>query len=584
MSILKSDFGPISIPDTDLPSFIFQSIEDACPDTNLTALVDGSSRQSISYKQLKTLSFRFASLLQNKLKVHPGDVVLIFAPNHILYPVVVLGIHLAGAIASPTNPGFTQKELTHQIKDSEAKAIVTIKALSDDIVKKAIIGTNISESKLVLLDTEPSLSTTPHPTTTTTTDDIENGFKRYFPKPNDLAFINYSSGTTGFPKGVMLTHTNIISNICQIIALESHDPIVSSLDRTQHHQMWLGVLPFFHIYGLTVVLLLALVKGHGVVVIPKFNVQTVLECIQAYKITVAPVVPPIILQLSQYPGLLDKYKLDSLVYLMSAAAPLGKNLEAKASRRLGGVPIIQAYGLTETSPLTHKCFVKGSPSGSVGKLVPNIELKIVVGRDEKNGKEILANIGSTRNINDYDDDDSEEVGEICVRGPNLMLGYLRNQEANSESIDSDGFFHTGDIGYVDKNGFMFISDRKKELIKYKGFQIAPAELEAMLVLHPKVSDAAVIPAFDKERHSEVPKAFIVLSNSNPSDHNAVCKEVKEWVNRQVANHKQLRGGVEAIDEIPKNPSGKILRKILRERERLSARNKIKQNQKLASKL
>jgi acyl-CoA synthetase (AMP-forming)/AMP-acid ligase II len=285
-------------------------------------------------------------------------------------------------------------------------------------------------------------------------------------------------------------------------------------------------------------------QGATIVLMPRFDLEQFLGLIQKHRVTLSHIVPPIVLQLAQNP-IIDNYDLSSLKMIFSGAAPLGVELSRECIERIG-CGIRQGYGMTETSPVTHS-----SPSnpddmklGAVGTAAPNTECKLV---DPASGEELGPN----------------QEGELWVRGPQIMKGYLNNLEATARTIDSDGWLHTGDIGYADEDGHFFIVDRLKELIKYKGFQVAPAELEAVLLSHPAIVDAAVIPCADEEA-GEVPKAFVVLKGE------ASAEEIMDFVAERLAPHKKIRF-VEFIAQIPKSASGKILRRVLVEKERAKAK-------------
>ena len=328
----------------------------------------------------------------------------------------------------------------------------------------------------------------------------------------------------------MLTHYNLVANLQQI----------SGTGHCGKDDILICVLPFFHIYGMVVILNHGLYLGATIVTMPRFDLEQMLKLIQDYHITFAHLVPPIVLALSKQP-VVDHYDLSSLRTIFCAAAPLSKDLLHACASRLGCF-VKQGYGMTEASPATHMCpnEPKKIKHGSVGVTVPNSESKVV---NPESGK-IL---------------DPLQEGEICVRGPQVMRGYLNNSEATARAIDSQGWLHTGDIGFADEEGHFYVVDRLKELIKYKGFQVAPAELEAVLLTHPGVADAAVIPVPDEEA-GEAPKAFVVLrTQTTPAE---ICAFVAE----RVAPYKRLRE-VEIIDQIPKSPSGKILRRILKDREK-----------------
>ncbi|WP_055710650.1 AMP-binding protein, partial [Streptomyces puniciscabiei] len=350
----------------------------------------------------------------------------------------------------------------------------------------------------------------------------------------DIAALPYSSGTTGIPKGVMLTHRQIATNLAQL------EPAVPAGpgDRI------LAVLPFFHIYGLTALMNAPLRKGATVVVLPRFDLETFLAAIENHRITGLYVAPPIVLALAKHPAV-ARYDLSSLKYVISAAAPLDATLARACSERLGLPPIGQAYGMTELSPGTHVVpldRLHDAPAGTVGRLIAGTEMRIV-------------------SLDDPDKDlGTGEAGEILIRGPQVMKGYLGRPDATAAMIDTDGWLHTGDVGHVDEGGWLFVVDRVKELIKYKGFQVAPAELEALLLTHPGIADAAVIGSCDDDGN-EIPHAFVVPRADTAEE--LTEKEIMLYVAERVAPYKRIRR-VTFIDTVPRAASGKILRRELRE--------------------
>ncbi len=345
-----------------------------------------------------------------------------------------------------------------------------------------------------------------------------------------------SSGTTGFAKVVQLTQRNLVANVVQSDA---------AINITEDDVM-IGVLPFFHIYGLTVLVNLALRKGATVVTMPRFDLEEFLTLLQEHRVTFACLVPPIVLALAKHPSV-DKYDLSALERVMTGAAPIDADTMRAAAARLDA-SVLQGYGLTETSPVISaptRDATRGRPA-STSFILPNTEIQI---RDIETG----ASLGP-----DLD-------GEIMIRGPQVMAGYLDDPEANAFTLEPDGWLHTGDIGHADADGYLYVVDRLKELIKYRGFQVPPAELEALLVQHPAVMDAAVIPAPDPNA-GEVPKAFVVRAPGAEITEG----ELLSYVSERVPSYKKVRR-VEFIDEIPRSLSGKILRRVLVERERGATR-------------
>jgi acyl-CoA synthetase (AMP-forming)/AMP-acid ligase II len=326
----------------------------------------------------------------------------------------------------------------------------------------------------------------------------------------------------------MLTHANLVANLVQ---LERH------LDMDTSDEVLMAVLPFFHIYGMQVIMNDGLRRGATLVTMPRFDLPQFLELIQRYRATRLFVVPPMVLALAKQP-IVDDYDLSSVRTLFSGAAPLGPELAEEARARIGA-PTIQGYGMTEMSPVSHASRFDDDRPGSIGILVASAEARVV---DPETGEDLP--VGAD--------------GEIWCRGPMVMRGYLNRPDATAETIDADGWLHTGDIGHVDADGFWYVVDRLKELIKYKGFQVPPAELEALLLTHPAVADCAVIGVPDEEA-GEIPKAFVVTKPGQEVG----AEALQEFVAGHVASYKQIRI-VEFTEAIPKSPSGKILRRMLRD--------------------
>ncbi|WP_458244419.1 4-coumarate--CoA ligase family protein [Streptomyces sp. MAI_2237] len=488
------------------------------------ALIDGTDGTTLSYDQLDRFHRRIAAAL-SEIGVRKGDVLALHSPNTIAFPTAFYAATRAGAAVTTVHPLATAEEFAKQLKDSAARWIVTVSPLLDTARRAAELAGGVEE--ILVCDSAPghrSLidmlgSTAPEPVV-----DIDPA--------EDIAALPYSSGTTGIPKGVMLTHRQIATNLAQ---LESAMPAGPG-DRI------LAVLPFFHIYGLTALMNAPLRLGATIVVLARFELDTFLAAIQNHRITGLYVAPPIVLALAKHP-LVEQYDLSSLTHITSAAAPLDASLAEACSRRLGLPPVGQAYGMTELSPGTHVVpldAMRDAPPGTVGKLIAGTEMRIV----------------------SLDDPDKDlgvgEPGEILIRGPQVMKGYLGRPDATAAMIDPDGWLHTGDVGHVDADGWLFVVDRVKELIKYKGFQVAPAELEALLLTHPGIADAAIIGAYNDE-HNEVPHAYVVRQPTAPDLSEG---EVMMYVAERVAPYKRVRQ-VTFIDAVPRAASGKILRRELR---------------------
>jgi acyl-CoA synthetase (AMP-forming)/AMP-acid ligase II len=524
--LFRSKEADISIPDVGLTQMVLAP--GAAP-REKPALIDGATGRSLTYGQLAHDVRRVAAALHAR-GFRKGDVFAIFSPNVPEYAVAFHAVSLLGGVCTTINPSYTAGEVSHQLRDANAVFLLTVPALTDGALE-AVQGTSVRE--LFVLGDAEGAEGAEGATPFAALLESENE-----PPPveidaaEDLVALPYSSGTTGLPKGVMLTHRNLVANLLQIetCRLILPDDVV------------LCVLPLYHIYGLSVIMNLGLYTGATIVVMPRFDLEDFLRIMQDYRVTLAPIVPPLILALSKHP-LVEAYDLSSLRLIFSGAAPLSQALTSACAERTGCI-VRQGYGMTETSPATH--LSPNDPAeikpGSVGPCVPGTECKII---DTESG--VLLGAG--------------REGEICVRGPQVMKGYLNRPEATRATIDAEGWLHTGDVGYVDEDGHLFIVDRVKELIKYKGLQVAPAELEALLLAHPSVADAAVIPSPDEEA-GEVPKAFVVLRGE------ANAEELMAFVAGRVAPHKKIRK-LEFIEQIPKSASGKILRRVLVERERLS---------------
>jgi acyl-CoA synthetase (AMP-forming)/AMP-acid ligase II len=516
--IFRGPYPDVSIPETALTPFVLHRAKEL---GDKPALIEGPTGRKISYTQLPDLISIVAHNL-TKRGFKKGEVFGILSPNCPEYGIAFHAIATLGGIVTPINPLYTRHEIAHQLKDSGARFLITVPSCVEK-ASEAVRDAGVEE----LFVFGSAADATSFDTLL-----VDNGRATQVPinAREDLVALPYSSGTTGLPKGVMLTHHNLVANIRQM----------EGLCYFYETDTLICVLPMFHIYGLVVVLNMGLYSGATIVTMPRFELESFLKAVQDYEVTMAHLVPPIVLTLSKNP-IVDNYNLPKLKTIFSGAAPLGEELTRACMNRLD-CTIRQGYGMTETSPVTHS-----SPAppreikfGSVGVPAPNTECKII---DLETGEALGPG----------------KKGEVCVRGPQIMKGYLNKPEATAQTIDTEGWLHTGDIGYADEDGHFFIVDRAKELIKYKGFQVPPAELEALLLTHPCVADAAVIPCPDDEA-GEVPKGIIVLRE--PVEAEAIL----DFVAERVAPHKRIRY-LEFVDKIPKSPSGKILRRVLVEMEK-----------------
>lgn len=493
------------------------------------AVTDCLQNVTRTYAQLHSMVCTTAQNLQALHGFKQGDVLALYSPNDVDYVVALQATAALGGVVTPINPLYQGQDLRHQLVNSKASVIVA-HPLVVEHAKEAAAECGI-EHVFVLGDMAPEGTASFSALASGTVDTLPD----VTVDPEDTVYLPYSSGTTGNPKGVMLTHRNIVCNLRQIEPGET--------ENYSPGDAFFCPLPFFHIYGLMVGLNACVREGVHLVTGPRFDFGRFLSSIPEFQIKRAHLVPPIIVALAKEP-VVDKFDLSSLEVIMSAAAPLGSDLQVAAADRLG-CKIKQAWGMTETSPagtLTNDN--KITPGlATTGPLVPNSRAVIV----DPATNEVVPPTSS---------------GELWLAGPHIMKGYFMNDEANARDLvelNGTTFFKTGDIAYFDEDGQLFITDRIKELIKYKGFQVPPAELEDLLLTHPAIKDAAVVGILD-DQAGELPRAVVVLK----PDASATEEEIAQFVADQVAPHKKLRGGVVLAQEIPKTASGKILRRVLRD--------------------
>lgn len=520
--IYSSPYPDIEIPDVTFSEII---LERCSQFGDKVAMVNVMTGRKKTYRDVVNESKRFAAGLASR-GYKKGDVLVINSPNKPEYPIIIHGACMLGGVVSPTSPQHTAEELAGQLMDSKAKFLVTVPALLP-VAHQAATLANLPTEDIIVVHEE----------------DVPGPYSQYhdmlpeavaLPKVHidpkvDCAILPYSSGTTGKPKGVRLSHRNLVANLLQIAAVE----------KLTTEDTLIAVLPFFHIYGLQLLVSSALYAGATAALMPVFQLETFLQTLQDYKITGAHIAPPIVVALAKHP-VVGKYDLSHLHYLFSGAAPLSRELSEAVTARLG-CKVRQAYGASEISPAATITPMDKIKEGSVGPLLPNTIAKV-----------LCTETGVTLPPN--------KVGELCIKGPQVMLGYHERAEATADTV-RDGFFHTGDTAFIDDDGYVFIVDRLKEILKYKGHQVPPAELEGILLDHPSIADCAVIGSPD-ETSGDIPKAFVQVKEGCTLTESEVMQHVAD----RVAPYKRIRM-VEFIDAIPKSAAGKILRRILVDKER-----------------
>jgi acyl-CoA synthetase (AMP-forming)/AMP-acid ligase II len=521
--VIRSPYADVHIPEISLCELLFADLGERA---DAPAFIDGGSGASVSYAELAGQVERVAAALTDR-GIGAGHVVGIFAPNSPQWVAAFHGVLRANATVTSVNSLYSAGEVAHQLRDSGARLLFTISAFLDRATE-AMRDAGRSADEIIVLDDAAGhtslselLATTAEPPALTA-------------RPGDTAVLPYSSGTTGRGKGVILTHRNLVANLCQVEPVFKIGPDARIL----------AVLPFFHIYGMTVMMNNGLYRRATVVTMPRFDLAEFLRVIATHRVSTVYIAPPIAVALAKHP-MVDSYDLSCVENILSGAAPLDAELGHAVAKRLG-CQVRQGYGMTELSPVSH-AIPRDAPEmdlGSVGVALPNTECKLV---DPETGTEIGPG----------------GRGELWVRGPNVMAGYLNNPEATAITLDAEGYLHTGDVAEVTEDGVFTIVDRVKELIKYKGYQVPPAELEALLLTHDGIADVAVIGVRDADGE-EVPKAFVVRQPGAE----VTGEDVMTFVGRRSDPHQKIRV-VEFIEQIPKSAAGKILRKDLRAREAAS---------------
>ncbi|KAF8654966.1 hypothetical protein HU200_061398 [Digitaria exilis] len=531
--IFRSKLPDIAITNTlPLHHYCFERLPSV---SDRPCLIDGATGAILTYAEVDRLTRRLAAALRRLAGVRRGAVVMNLMLNSAEFVLSFFAASRAGAAVTTANPMSTPHDIAKQIEASGATVVFT-EAMAVD--KLPTHGDNLT---VILIDThrdgclhfwDDVMASAPDDDDAVITIGDDDEFD-----PDDVVALPYSSGTTGFPKGVMLTHRSLSTSVAQQV--DGDNP---NIDFTGDDVI-LCSLPMFHIYSLNTIMMCGLRVGAAIVVMRRFELGRMMELVETHRITILPLVPPIVVNMAKSDEV-AKHDLSSVRMVLSGAAPMGKDLEDAFMAKLPGAVLGQGYGMTEAGPVLSMCLAFAKEpfkvkSGACGTVVRNAELKIV---DPDTGKSLGRNL----------------PGEICIRGQQIMKGYLNNPEATKNSIDADGWLHTGDVGFVDDDEEIFIVDRLKEIIKYKGLQVAPAELEALLITHPSIADAAVVGKQVEPEIGEIPVAFVAKAEGSELSED----DVKRFVANEVIYYKKVREVI-FVDKIPKAPSGKILRKELR---------------------
>ncbi|KAF7555605.1 hypothetical protein G7Z17_g2035 [Cylindrodendrum hubeiense] len=542
--IFKSQSPDIILPkNVSLWSWLFESPHSCfskLPQHSIQGFTDVFTKNHVSFQDLKSHATHLSTALKTLYGLQEGDVVIIYSRNSIWYPVATLAAIRIGAVACGVSPEYNVEELSYTLRVSKAKFIFTTVELADRAYASAA-NSGIRKENVVLLDGEGSSIQTIQTLVSKAQALGEAATVPRYEIPrgklnSDIcASLCFSSGTTGLPKAVMISHGNIIAQCLQVQQITPSD-----------HNKMLAALPFYHITGIVHQMHLPISTNAHVYVLPKFTLDTLLSTVAEYKVKELLMVPPILIRLVREDAIVSKYDLSHIVRFSSGAAPLSQEILALLEKKFPGTGFKQGYGMTESCSVitAHPPSKYAYKFGNrVGMVVASTEVRIV---DPVTGKD--CGVG--------------EAGEVWARGPQVTMGYLDNPKETAESFDKDGFLHTGDIGKFDTEGFLSITDRMKEMIKVKGIAVAPAELENLLLGHASVSDVAICGIPD-DRAGERPKAFVVLKPSHASSPEKEGLALIQYVKANKARHKAVVE-VEIVSEIPKSPAGKILRRKLRE--------------------
>lgn len=506
---------------------------------------------------------RLAWTLRHELGLKPRQRVGIISPNHTMYPVYVFAAEVAGLVTAPVNPALTVGELAKSLAQASVNAVLTHPSCQDNAraawkLAQSELGLTPDGAGLYMFDDADELPVGNEGELDIRANITDNELQTFHVEDpaNETAFIMFSSGTSGAAKGVEITHSNVIHSVMALVA--THDDYFGQKD------VQVGFLPFYHIFGLIKLMHHPFYLGMKIVVLPKFGLDLFCEKIEQYGATAALVVPPVLLQLAKSP-VPAKYNMSTLKCVQCGAAPLSAELFELLELRYQGLAVLNGYGLTESLPSVICSGPKELPNskGAAGRIAPGVEVRLV----SEEGRDVGHEQGR-----------DGVPGEVWLRGPTIMKGYLDNESATRDAFTDDGWFKTGDVAIM-KNTEIFIVDRIKDLIKFKGFQVSPAELEAVATSHEEVADVAVFGVWCTAQMTEVPRACIVPRDLNLLSQPEACmeleKRVRSHMDHQLAAHKKVRGGIEWVATVPKSPSGKILRRLLRDE---AARDADSQNQ------
>ncbi|KAH9035056.1 phenylacetyl-CoA ligase [Lactarius hengduanensis] len=564
--LVASEPAPFIPDNLTLPQFFFDSDHTlkATRPQGVPFFIEDATGRGIDSREVRKRVDGLANGLSRKWDIKQDEVVCLYAPNHVDYSVVFWALHRLGAISTNSNPAYTFDELSHQLRLTKATTIV-VHSQFLKTASEACKEVGLPAERIVIID--HATFEAPHTTVEQLIQDGLSHNTNFVERKlgegearTKIAFLCLSSGTTGPPKAVAIPHYSVIANTLQIRAhnytVETKANVPTDEWRFRPGDVITGVLPFFHIFGLILNVHVMLYSGMSVVITPKFGWPTFLESVRRHKITHLLVVPPMIVLLCKHPATKDyEAELKNIRFCFSGAAPLSPELASQLEKVLPNSSLGQGYGMTETSTAVSMTSVleKVGKPGSAGIAVPGVRFKIV----KEDGT--LAKLG--------------ERGELVVNSPSNALGYWDNPKATAETFLENGWVRTGDEVEFDAEGNIYIVDRLKELIKVRGFQVAPAELEGHLLSHPDVADVCIVPVPD-DFSGELPLAYIVLhppaavrAASSTAESDALKAELSKYVSDVKVQYKWLKGGVEFIDAIPKNPSGKLLRRVLREKAR-----------------